>query len=126
MSVSLEQPLVVAGTAVQQHSMVDPCDEPHTTMTVRVTVSRDHLAAAVEFGASNYYGHRPDPDRWTVAEIRYFAEFQILAMGLLELQLGAESMADKAAPDCADPEVRAYILAVYRAVDRAYPKAVTA
>ncbi|MFJ2741859.1 hypothetical protein ACIO3O_19600 [Streptomyces sp. NPDC087440] len=123
MTVSVERPLVVAGTAVQQHSMVDPYDEPHTTVALRVTVSRDHLAAAVEMGGSNYYGTRPDPDRWTVAEIRYFAEFQFLAMGLLELQQGAEAVAEMAAPDFHEPDTRAYILAVYRAVDRAYPKA---
>ncbi|MGW3408090.1 hypothetical protein [Streptomyces sp. NPDC000888] len=106
----------------EQHSLVDPYDEPHAIVGLRVVVSRDHLAAAVEMGGHNTIGTERHPDEWTVAEIRYFAEFQIIEMSGLELQQGAEAMAQMAEPDFYDRPTHALVLAVYRAVDRAYPK----
>jgi len=109
----------------EQHSLVDPYDEPHAVVGLRVVVSRDHLAAAVETGGHSIAGTGRHPDEWTIAEIRYFAEFQIIEMSGLEIQRGAEGMAQMAEPGFHDRTLHALALAVYRAVDRAYPKAVT-
>lgn len=121
MTVSLERPV---RSMLEQHCMVDPYDEPHAKVRIDVVVSRDQLAAAVEIGGHNYYGTAMCPDDWTVEEIRYFAEFNILCMGSLELQQGAEALAEIADPSYYDRVTRGQVLAVYRAVDRAYPKAV--
>ncbi|WP_331448012.1 hypothetical protein [Streptomyces xanthochromogenes] len=122
MTFSLERPV---RSMLDQHTMVDPYDEPHAKVRIDVLVSRDQLAAAVEMGGHNYYGGEMQPDAWTVEEIRYFAEFNILHMGGLELQQGAEGLAEIADPGYYDRATRARVLAVYRAVDRAYPKAVS-
>lgn len=124
MTISLEHLTDVPAVRgmTEQHSLVDPYDEPHAIVGLRVVVSRDHLAAAVEMGGHNMIGTERHPDEWTVAEIRYFAEFQIIEMSGLELQQGAEAMAQMAEPDFYDRATHALVLAVYRAVDRAYPK----
>lgn len=123
MTISLEGPeYYVAAQTVQRHSMVDPYDEPHTTIALNVLVSRDHLAAAVGAGGVNYYGGEREPDEWTVAEVRYFAESNLLTMNALELQQDSEMMARMATPAHRDPDERAFAFAVYRAVDRAFPK----
>ncbi|MET9362182.1 hypothetical protein ABZX93_14830 [Streptomyces sp. NPDC006632] len=119
MTVSMERPV---RSMLDQHSLVDPYDEPHAKVRIDVVVSRDQLAAAVEMGGHSYYGNAMRPDAWTVEEIRYFAEFNILHMGALELQQGGEGLAELADPSYYDRETRAHVLAVYRAVDRAYPK----
>lgn len=119
MTVSVERPV---RSMLEQHSLVDPYDEPHTKLRIDVMVSRDQLAAAVEMGGHNYYGGDVRPDEWTVEEVRYFAEFNIIHMGGLELQQGAEAMAELASPDFYDRSTHELALAVYRAVDRAYPK----
>ncbi|MDV9170924.1 hypothetical protein R6V09_12360 [Streptomyces sp. W16] len=108
----------------EQHSLVDPYDDAHTIVGLRVVVSRDQLAAAVEMGGHSTLGTERHPDEWTIAEIRYFAEFQIIEMSGLELQRGAEAMAQMAEPDFYCRPTHEIVLAVYRAVDRAYPKAV--
>jgi hypothetical protein len=113
---------VPASTGHGQHSLVDPYDEPHAILGIRVIVSRDHLAAAVELAGHNMWGSERHPDEWTVDEVRYLAEFNLLHMSALELQQGAEGMAQMASPDFYDPEAHEVVLAVYRAVDRAYPK----
>ncbi|MFD4551684.1 hypothetical protein [Streptomyces sp. NPDC058466] len=113
-------------SVVEQHSLVDPYDEPHAVIGIRVVVSRDHLAAAVDMGVHKYYGDGRHPDALTVAEVRYFAESYVLTMSALELQQGAEAMAQMAEPDFYDRDTHALVLAAYRAVDRAYPKAVQA
>lgn len=119
MTVSMERPV---RSMLEQHSLVDPYDEAHAKVRIDVVVSRDQLAAAVEMGGHNYYGGYMQPDAWTVEEIRYFAEFNILHMSGLELQQGAEAMAELSDPSYYDRETHAQVLAVYRAVDRAYPK----
>lgn len=123
MTISLERLIdVPAASGRGQHSIVDPYDEPHTVVALRVVVSRDHLAAALEDAATGHFGALTDPDRWTVDEIRYLVEHRMLCMSALELQQGAEAMADMASPDTADTSVQGYIHGVYRAVDRAYLK----
>lgn len=116
MTISLERP-------VEQHSMVDPYDEPHCTLSVRVVVSRDQLAAALEDAATNHFGAVTDPDGWTVEQIRHFVEHRLIVMSALELQQAAEAMADTAGPDADDLSLQWYLHAIYRAVDRAFPKA---
>lgn len=122
MTVSMERPLVVSDTpAVKAHLLADPYDEPQTTLEIRAIVSRDQIAAAVDLSLHSYYGGEVHPDKWTVAEIRYHAEFQILYGGARDLQQGAEAMADMAAPGFYCQPTHEHVLAVYRAVDRAYP-----
>ncbi|MER7174597.1 hypothetical protein [Streptomyces mesophilus] len=106
-----------------QHLLADPYDKPLLTVKFRAVVSRDQLAAAVDLGLSTYNGGDRHPDTWTVAEVRYHAESQILAGSGRELQEGAEAMAEMARPDFYDPWTRERVQAVYRAVDRAFPGA---
>ncbi|MEV7976222.1 hypothetical protein [Streptomyces sp. NPDC086519] len=124
MTISLEHLTDVPSTCgmTEQHTIVDPYDEPHAVVGIRVVVSRDHLAAAVDMGINKYYGDGRHPDSLTVAEVRYFAEAYILSESALELQKGAEAMAQMAEPDFYDRATHALVLAMYRAVDRAYPR----
>ena len=123
MTVSLEHltDLPAVRGMTEQHSVVDPYDEPHAILGIRVVVSRDHLAAAVDMGLNRHYGDGRHPDALTVAEIRYFAEAYLLSESALDLQQGAEAMAQMAEPDFYDRNTHALVLAMYRAVDRAYP-----
>lgn len=125
MTISLESLAATPATPspVAQHSLVDPYDEAHCIIGLRVVVTRDQLAAALEDAATNYFGELTDPDGWTVEQIRYFAEHRMLCMSALELQQGAEAMAHMAGPDAGDLSLQWYVHGVYRAVDRAFPKA---
>ncbi|WOX09181.1 hypothetical protein [Streptomyces sp. N50] len=127
MTVTLERLTDVPATRgmTAQHSLVDPYDEPHAVIGLRVVVSRDLLAAAVDMGVNRYYkaGER-HPDDLTVEEVRYFAEAYLLSESALDLQQGAEAMAEMAEPDFYDRRTHILVLAMYRAVDRAYPKVV--
>lgn len=123
MTISLDR--LIEAPAVSgrgQHSLVDPYDEPHTVLGLRVVVSRDQLAAALEDAATGYFGTLTNPDEWTVDQIRWLVEHRLLAMSALELQQGAEAMADMASPDAGDVSLQWYIHGVYRAVDRAFPR----
>ncbi|MER5259733.1 hypothetical protein [Streptomyces sp. NPDC002855] len=123
MTVSIERPLVVSDPAtVKQHLLADPYDEPQITLEFRATVSRDQIAAAVDLSLHRYYAGERHPDQWTVEEVRYHAEFQILYGSATELQEGAEGMAAMVEPDFYDQWAHARSVAVYRAVDRAYPE----
>lgn len=125
MTVSLEHlsDVPAVRSMVEQHSIVDPYDEPHAVIDIRVVVSRDHLAAAVEMGVHRLYarGER-NLDDLTTEEVRYFAESYVLTESALEMQQAAEGMAQMADPGFYDPEAHQMVLAVYRAVDRAFPK----
>jgi hypothetical protein len=127
MTISLERPLVVASAAVGQHLIADPYDKPLVTLELRATVSRDQLAAAVDESMCRFHGGYDDhhPDTWTVAEIRYHAEFQLLYWCALDLQRGAEAMAELADPDYPEQWAHDIATAVYRAVDRAFPNLAT-
>lgn len=124
MTVSLEHLTDVPAVhgMTEQHSLVDPYDEPHTIIGIRVVVSRDHLAAAVDMGVHKYYGDGRSADALTVEEIRYFAQAYVLSESALGLQQGAEAMAQLVLEDFHEEETREQIRAAYRAVDRAYPK----
>lgn len=122
MTISLERPVRPAPRSMlEQHCLVDPYDEPHTKIRIDVVVSRDHLAAAVDMGVHKYYGDGRSADALTVEEIHYFAEAYVLSESALDLQQGAEAMAQLAVEDFHERETRDQILAAYRAVDRAYP-----
>ncbi|AWT42823.1 MULTISPECIES: hypothetical protein [Streptomyces] len=119
MTISLERPAVpVVGVT----NLVEPYDEQHAVVTVQMVVSRDQLAAAVEDAATKAYGIQ-DPDELSVEEVRSLAAFSLAWMSALELEQGAQSMAHMAGPDADDVSLQWYIHAVYRAVDRAFPKA---
>ncbi|MEU9183330.1 hypothetical protein AB0D14_01930 [Streptomyces sp. NPDC048484] len=120
MTVYLERPV---RSMVDQHSLVDPYDEPHAKIRIDVVVSRDHLAAAVDMGVHKYYGDGRTGDDLTVEEVRYFAEAYVLSESALGAQQGAEAMAALLDEDFHEEVTRAHIAASYRAVDRAYPAA---
>ena len=107
----------------EQHTMVDPYEEPHAVVGLRVVVSRDHIAAAVDMGVHKFYGDGRTADDLTVAEIRYFVECYVLSESALGLQQGAEAMAQLLVEDFHEDVTREQIRACYRAADRAYPKA---
>lgn len=113
---------VPAVSAPGQHTMVDPYDEPHAVLGIRVVVSRDHVAAAVDMGVHKHYGDGRSPDVLTVDEIRYLTAAFVLSESALGLQQGAEAMAQLAVEDFHEAETRAHIQACYRAADRAYPQ----
>ncbi len=119
MTISLERPAVPVG-GVQD--LVEPYAERHAVVEVRLAVTRDQLAAAVEMGASHTYGIQ-DPDRLTVEEVREFAALNLAAMSALELEQGAQAMVSMAGPDADDVSLQWYVRGVYRAVDRAFPSA---
>ena len=123
MTISLEHLTNVPAVRgmTEQHSLVDPYDEPHAVLGIRVVVSRDHLAAAVDMGLNRYYGDGRHPDALTVAEIRYFAEAFVLSESALALQQGAAAMAQMAEPAFYDRPTHELVMAMYRAVDRAFP-----
>jgi hypothetical protein len=118
MTISLERPAVPVGDV---QDMVEPHDEQHTVVTVRLAVSRDQLAAAVEDAATKAYGIQ-DPDALSVDEVRSLAAFSLAWMSALALEQGARAMAHMAGQDADDVSLQWYIHAVYRAVDRAFPK----
>ena len=118
MTISLERPAVPLDDV---QDMAERNDERHTVVTVRLAVSRDQLAAAVEDAATKAYGIQ-DPDTLAVEEIRSLAAFSLAWMSALELEQGARGMAEMAAPDYYDTSMQWYIHAVYRAVDRAFPR----
>lgn len=129
MTVSLDHVTGVPAvrSMVEQHSVVDPYDEPHTVIGLRVIVSRDHLAAAVDMGVHRHYGaYMPKgADELTVEEVRYFAESFLMSESVLDMQQAAEAMAQLALEDFHEDVTREHIRACYRAADRAFPKTVS-
>lgn len=123
MTISLERPVRLAPCSMlDQHTLVDPYDEPHAKIRIDVVLSRDHLAAAVDMGVHKFYGDGRTGDDLAVEEVRYFAESYVLTMSALELQQGAEAMAELLVEDFHEDVTRNQIRAAYRAVDRAFPK----
>lgn len=123
MTISLERPVRLAPCSMlDQHTLVDPYDEPHTKIRIDVVLSRDHLAAAVDMGVHKFYGDGRTGDDLTVEEVRYFAAAFVLSEGALGAQQGAEAMAELLVEDFHEDVTRNQILACYRAVDRAFPK----
>lgn len=118
MTVHLERPV---RSMLEQHTLVDPYDEPHAKIRIDVLLSRDHLAAAVDMGVHKFYGDGRTADDLTVEEIRYFAQAYVLSESALGLQQGAEAMASLLDEDFHEEVTRNQILACYRAVDRAFP-----
>lgn len=123
MTISLERPVTPQAQTTPHYSVVDPYEQPHAVVEVRIEVTRDPLAAALEMGATGYYGRLSQPDDWPVEEIRAFVQMNLVTMSSLELQQGAESMAFMAGPATDDLSTQWYIQGVYRAVDRAFPLA---
>lgn len=119
MTISLERPAVPAGDV---QDMVEPYDEPHTVVTLQLAVSRHQLAAALEDAAVGFQGELTNPDEWPVEQIRDWVSFNLAHMSALQLEQGAQSMAEMAAPDYYDTSLQWYIHGIYRAVDRAFPK----
>lgn len=113
---------VPAVSAPGQHSLVDPYDKPYAVIGLRVVVSRDHVAAAVDMGVHKYYGDGRSADSLTVDEIRYHTAALVLSEDALGLQRAGEAMAQLAVEDFHEAETRAHIRACYRAADRAYPQ----
>lgn len=122
MTISLERSLLANRSMVEPYSLVDAYDEPHTVVSLRLLVTRDQLAAAVQLGAGDFYGGERHPDELTVDETRTLARMNLASMSSLELQQAAEAVAAMAESSRAMPEDRAIAQAVYRAVDRAFPK----
>lgn len=121
MTISLERPAVPASSV---EDMVEPYDERHTVVTLQLAVSRHQLAAALEDAAVRFEGELTDPDEWAVEQIRDWVSFNLSHMSALELEQGAQSMAEMAAPDYYDTSLQWFVHGVYRAVDRAFPKTV--
>jgi hypothetical protein len=122
MTISLERPALPADVV----DMVEPGDERHTVVTVRLAVSRHHLAAAVEDAFVNEHGGIvPDTDGWAVEDIRRWAAFSLACMSALELEQGALAMERMAGPEADDVSLQWWVHGIYRAVDRAFPNAST-
>ena len=85
--VSVAGHVVVVGVPAEVVAVGVPADVVHPGPVVmgryvvglRVVVSRDHLAAAVDMGVHKYYGNGRHPDQLTVEEVRYFAVASVAA-----------------------------------------------
>ncbi|MEV5441418.1 hypothetical protein AB0N23_02540 [Streptomyces sp. NPDC052644] len=88
-------------------------DDIRAVVTVRVAVTRDVLAVALD-DAGGWDKH---PDEWSVPYIREAVSWSLTHQDFGDLERAAERI-----PDLVDdPEVGERIRSVYRAVDRAFP-----
>jgi hypothetical protein len=94
------------------------CDV-RAVVTVQVAFTRDMLAVALEDAAGlNYDEH---PDSWTVEYIRESVELYVGQSGYMRLLENENVLVDFLEYEPAGP-CRDRVQAVYRAIDRAYPK----
>lgn len=121
MTISLERPVSPQQQVTPHYSVVDPYERPHAVVEVRIEVTRDQLAAALESGATGYYGGAVNADALPVEEVRAFVQMNLATMSSLELQRDAEMLAEMAAEGFYDAAARDYVRAIYRAVDRTFP-----
>jgi hypothetical protein len=92
-------------------------EDVHAVVTVRVAMTRDMLATALDLAAGNCEEH---PDTWSVEYIRESVELQLTFENFTALDCQSRGYAEWGD---IDESVKPYIQAVYRAIDRAYPKA---
>ncbi len=95
----------------------DPGETVYAVVTVRVAMTRDMLATALDLAAGNCEKH---PDTWSVEYIRESVELQLTYENFVELERSAQSYSEWGD---IDESIKPYIQAIYRAVDRAYPQA---
>jgi hypothetical protein len=97
----------------------EPGNDVHALITVRVALTRDMLAVALEDAAAlNYDEH---PDSWSISYIRESVELYVAQTGYLRL-LESENLLSDFLETEPPGEARDRAQAVYRAVDRAYPR----
>ncbi|MFE3580547.1 hypothetical protein [Streptomyces vinaceus] len=94
----------------------DPGEDVRAVVTVQVAMTRDMLATALDLAAGNCEEH---PDTWSVQYIRESVELQLTYENFIQLERSARGYEEWAD---IDESVKPYIQAVYRAIDRAYPK----
>lgn len=94
----------------------DPGEDVRAVVTVQVAMTRDMLATALDLAAGNCEEH---PDSWSVEYIRESVELQLTYENFIELERTARGIAEW---EGIDESIKPYMQAVYRAVDRAYPK----
>ncbi|MBT2493682.1 hypothetical protein J7E96_35320 [Streptomyces sp. ISL-96] len=84
-------------------------------VTVRVAMTRDMLAAALDLFAGGAYDEHPDG--WTVPYIRESVEMTLTHESVVQIEVDAERFPQL----LDDPSVADRVRAEYRAIDRAYP-----
>lgn len=93
----------------------DAVDDVVAVVAVKVAMTRDMLAVALDLAGAGRYDE--NPDAWTVEWIRESVEIQLCIEGPFTIQQDAATFADMAL----DPSVGDRVRAEYRAIDRAYP-----
>ncbi|WP_392668602.1 hypothetical protein [Streptomyces sp. LN785] len=93
----------------------DDVDDVVAVVAVKVAMTRDMLAVALDLASVGRFDE--NPDAWTVEWIRESVEIQLCIEGPFTIQRDAEGFADMAL----DPTVGNRVRAEYRAIDRAYP-----
>ena len=110
---TLQLPRLMPSATVTNHTGPGE-DAPHAALTLRVLVSRDALAYALDCQVG---GEETHPDTWPVEFIRESVERELALNGAFHLTNDSHLIV--AALD--DPEVADRVRAEYRAIDRAYP-----
>lgn len=87
--------------------------------TVRLALTRDHLAAAADLSAQN--DGYINPDMWSEDYTRHLVEQSLAHERALILDEGAVTMAELLDPNGPDVSLLPVVQALYRAIDRAYP-----
>lgn len=93
----------------------DPDEDVRAVVTVRVAMTRDMLATALDLATGNCEEH---PDSWSVEYIRESVELQLTYENFIELEQTSQGYGEWGEIDLS---IKPYMQAVYRAVDRAYP-----
>lgn len=115
MSVSLYPSRVVCN----ELELTDSGSDRVAVLTLRTAVDRDMLALAAD---KSTLGDDADPDEWTIEFTREAAEYELAMTGAYEIWRDSHLIASM----IDDPQVGPRVRAIYRAIDRAYPKAVSA
>ncbi|MFE9065025.1 hypothetical protein [Streptomyces violaceusniger] len=86
------------------------------TLSVPMDVTRDMLAYALADAGPGGWG---TPDSWPVEFIRDYVKVELSVNGSLRAEQDAHLLRREAERD---PVMRAYVEALYRSIDRAYPE----
>lgn len=114
-------PAAIPPSTVQH--LEDAWAEGHrAVVTLRVALSRDHLAAALDLSTEGNEVRERDMDNWSVQFIREQTEMNVHLASAMELDEGAEAMRELLDPNGPDTSSLPLTEAVYRAIDRAYPE----
>ncbi|MFF3617715.1 hypothetical protein [Streptomyces sp. NPDC002467] len=112
-------PMPVPTAPSEVMGATDPGEDVRAVATVRIALTRDMLAVALDDGCS---GVEESPDTWSVEFIRESVELYVAQTGYLRLHQNQGLLVDFLEYEPPGP-CRDRVQAEYRAIDRAYPLA---